>query len=285
MLSSLPILWLVAMPLGNPGDLSPRAREALSRADAVLAEDTRRAGLLCRRCDVEVRRFISFHEHNEEKRAPELVARLRAGACLALISDAGMPIIADPGYRLVRLCRGAGIPVSVIPGPSALTTALAGSGIAPLPFSFLGFLPRDAAGRKRLFSLFARTPGSLLFFERKDRLAASLADAHALLGERELCIARELTKTHEEFILTRLSDFTKASAGLLGELTVVIGPALEKQRDLEAEAWAVLLEEQDRGGRPREIARRAQGRLQGWTGSELYALLTRDEGESRDRKP
>jgi len=266
------------MPLGNPGDLSPRAREVLSRADAVLAEDTRRAGLVCRRCEVEVRRFISFHEHNEAKRAPDLVARLREGARFALISDAGMPIVADPGYRLVRLCREAGIPVSVIPGPSAPVTALAGSGIAPLPFTFFGFLPRDAAGRKRIFSVFARTPGSLVFFERKDRLAVSLADAYVLLGERELCIARELTKTHEEFIVSRLSDFEKVSAGLLGEVTVVIGPTLETHRSSETETRAVLLEEQERGGRPREIARRAQGRLHGWTGSELYALLTRDDG-------
>ena len=271
------MLRLVAMPLGNPGDLSPRARETLSCADAVLAEDTRRAGLLCRRCDVKVRRFISFHEHNEEKRGPELVARLRQGARLALISDAGMPIIADPGYRLVRMCREAGIPVSVIPGPSAPLTALAGSGIAPLPYTFLGFLPRDRAGRHRLFSAFTHTPGSLVFFERKDRLAASLADAHALLGRRELCIARELTKTHEEFIVARLADFSQVSADLLGEITVVIGPALETRRNSEPEARAVLREEQERGGRPREMARRAQGRLHGWTGRELYALLTRND--------
>jgi len=276
MLSRSPILWLVAMPLGNPGDLSPRAREILSRADAVLAEDTRRAGIVCRRCDVAIRRFVGFHEHNEEERGSEIVAWLREGARLALISDAGMPTVADPGYRLTRRCREAGIPVSVIPGPSAPVTALAGSGIAPLPFTFFGFLPRAASGRKKLFSTFVRIPGSVVFFERKDRLAASLADAYALLGERELCIARELTKTHEEFILARLSDFEKASSGLLGELTVVIGPALETCKVPETEARMVLREEQERGGRPREIARRAQQRLHGWTGGELYALLTRE---------
>jgi len=275
MLSTSPILWLVAMPLGNPGDLSPRAREVLSSADAVLAEDTRRAGLVCRRCAVAVRRFVGFHERNEEKRGSEIAAWLREGARLALISDAGMPIISDPGYRLVRLCREAGIPVSVIPGPSAPLTALAGSGIPPLPFTFLGFLPRSATGRKKLFAAFARTPGSLVFFERKDRLASSLADAHAVLGQRELCIARELTKTHEEFITSYLSDFEKVSTGLLGELTVVLGPALEICKDPEVKAWAVLREEQERGGRPKEIARRAQERLYGWTGSELYALLAR----------
>ncbi|MCL1984986.1 MAG: SAM-dependent methyltransferase, partial [Betaproteobacteria bacterium] len=196
-------------------------------------------------------------------------------AHLALISDAGMPIVADPGYRLVRSCREAGISVSVIPGPSAPITALAGSGIAPLPFTFLGFLPRDAARRKKIFSAFAHTPGCLVFFERKDRLAASLADAYALLGQRELCIARELTKTHEEFILTRLSDFKNASANLLGELTIVIGPVLAPCKGSEMEARAMLREEETRGGRPREIVRRAQSRLRGWTGSELYVLLTR----------
>jgi len=262
------------MPLGNPGDLSPRAREVLSHVDAVLAEDTRRAGLVCGRCGLAVRRFVSFHEHNEKKRVPEIVAWLRKGARLALIADAGMPIVADPGYRLVRSCREAGIPVSVIPGPSAPITALAGSGIAPLPATFLGFLPRDAAGRKKLFSAFVRTPGSLVFFERKDRLAASLADAFTLLGQRQLCIARELTKTHEEFIVSWLSDYEKSSADLLGEITVVIGPALEVCKDPELKARAVLQAEQERGGRPREIARRAQGRLYGWTCSELYALLT-----------
>ena len=276
MLSNSPILWLVAMPLGNPGDLSPRAREVLSCVDAVLAEDTRRAGQVCRRCDVDVRRFISFYEHNEEERSQEILTWLREGARLALISDAGMPIVADPGYRLVRLCRESGIPVSVIPGPSAPVTALAGSGIAPLPFTFLGFLPRDAMRRKRLFSAFARTPGSLVFFERRDRLAASLADAYALLGQRELCIARELTKTHEEFIILPLSDFEKASVGLLGELTVVIGPAWKTYKDSETEARMVLRKEQERGGRPRTIVRRAQRRLHGWTGSELYGLLTRE---------
>lgn len=263
------------MPLGNPDDLSPRARAVLSEVDAVLAEDTRRAGLACRRCGVTVRRFVSFHEHNEREREAEAMAWLRDGARLALVSDAGMPVIADPGYRLVRLCRETGLPVSVVPGPSAPVSALAGSGIAPLPYSFLGFLPRDAAGRKKLFAGFSGSPGSLVFFERKDRLARSLAEAYALLGERDLCIARELTKTHEEFILTRLSAHEAASAGLLGEITVVIGPASEKERSSEKEASAVLREEETGGGRPREIVRRAQERLRGWSGSELYTLLRR----------
>ena len=144
-----------------------------------------------------------------------------------------------------------------------------------LPFTFLGFLPRDGAGRKKIFETFAHLPGSLVFFERKDRLPRSLDDAYALLGERELCIARELTKTHEEFIITSLAEHRHYSSGCLGEITVVIGPCQEVCKSLEAEALAVLREEQALGGRPREIVRRAQERLTGWPGSELYALLLR----------
>jgi 16S rRNA (cytidine1402-2'-O)-methyltransferase len=263
------------MPLGNPGDLGLRAREVLAEADGVLAEDTRRAGAACRRCGVAVRRFVSFHEHNEEERGFAVLARLREGERLALISDAGLPVIADPGFRLVRLCREAGLPVSVIPGPCAPVTALAGSGIAPLPFTFLGFLPRDEADRKRLFTAFARSPGSLIFFERKDRLAGSLGIAYELLGERELCIARELTKPHEEFRLGRLSGYVPLSSGLLGEITVVLGPEAEARKSSAEEALAVLREELVQGEKPGRTARRAQNRLRGWSGSELYALLVR----------
>jgi 16S rRNA (cytidine1402-2'-O)-methyltransferase len=269
------MLWVVAMPLGNPGDLGLRAREILAGSDGVLAEDTRRAGAACRRCGVAVRRFISFHEHNEEERGFAVLDRLRKGARLALISDAGLPVIGDPGFRLVRLCREAGLPVSVIPGPCAPVTALAGSGIAPLPFTFFGFLPRDEAGRKRLFAAFAHSPGSLIFFERKDRLAGSLGIAYELLGERELCVARELTKKHEEFRLSRLSGHAGFSSGLLGEITVILGPAEDARRNSVEEALAVLREERDRGEKPKRTARRAQERLRGWSGSELYALLMR----------
>ena len=133
-----PKLWVVATPLGNPGDLSPRAREVLEGADMVLAEDTRRAGLLCQRCGVKAKRFMSFHDHNEESKLDEVLGLLNGGRTLALISDAGLPLVADPGYRLVRACRAAGIPVSVVPGPSAPVTALAGSGIAPQLFDESG---------------------------------------------------------------------------------------------------------------------------------------------------
>ena len=162
MLSTSPApghLWIVATPLGNPGDLSPRAREVLAGADLILAEDTRRAGLLCSQCNIPARRFLSFHDHNESERQEEVLRLLRQGQNLALVSDAGTPLLADPGYRLVRACRAEGLPVSPVPGPSAPVTALSAAGIPPLPYTFLGFLPRDAAGRRATLSAFARTPG------------------------------------------------------------------------------------------------------------------------------
>lgn len=276
--STSPNLWIVATPLGNPGDLSPRAREILESVDVVLAEDTRRAGLLCRRCGLAVRRFLSCHDHNETSRLPEILRLLRTGQTAALVSDAGTPLMADPGYRLVRACRQAGLRVSMAPGPCAPVAALSASGIAPQPFTFLGFPPRDESGQKKLFAAFAAVPTTLVFFERKDRLAGTLATACAVLGPRELCVARELTKPYEEFILTRLEQHATLSRELPGEITVIIGPPEMSPRTPQETLLALLHEEAAPGGKPREVARRVQARVTGWTGKEIYALLqTREE--------
>ena len=265
MLSTSPApghLWIVATPLGNPGDLSPRAREVLAGADLILAEDTRRAGLLCSQCNIPARRFLSFHDHNESERQEEVLRLLRQGQNLALVSDAGTPLLADPGYRLVRACRAEGLPVSPVPGPSAPVTALSAAGIPPLPYTFLGFLPRDAAGRRATLSAFARTPGSLIFFERP----------------RAVAVCRELTKTHEEFILGRLEKWQELPEELLGEITVIIGPPEQKERADEAEARRALeavMVAADERLKPKEVARRAQEMAPGWSAKELYELLTR----------
>lgn len=271
--STSPRLWVVATPLGNPGDLSPRAREVLAAADVVLAEDTRRTGLLFQKCGVTARRFMSFHDHNEEARAPEVLALLQGGATAALVSDAGMPLFSDPGYRLVRACRDNGVSVSVVPGPSAPLTALAASGIAPLPFTFLGFPPRRRKEQERFFAAFATVHTTLVFFERKDRLAETLAAAHAVLGPRELCVARELTKTHEEFIYGRLEDHALIPGDLLGEITVVLGPPAEETVTPRERVLAIAAEEAAEGGRPKDVARRVQERATGWTVKDIYQLL------------
>lgn len=272
--STSPRLWIVATPLGNPGDLSPRAREALETADLVLAEDTRRAAALFRRHGLAPRRFLSFYEQNEEDRREEVLAALRAGARVALISDAGTPLVADPGYRLVRACRREGLTVSPVPGPSAPVAALSAAGLPPLPFTFLGFLPRDAGGRRALFTAYAAVPGSLVFFERKDRLAESLALAAGILGPRELAICRELTKTHEEFRLGRLEKAGELAQDLLGEITVIIGPPEgTPARAGREEAESCLRTLLASGLKPREAAREAHSRLPGWSAKELYALI------------
>jgi 16S rRNA (cytidine1402-2'-O)-methyltransferase len=271
---------VVATPLGNPGDFSPRAREILAGADVILAEDTRRAARLCAAHGIPTRRLLSFFEHNEEKRTEEALRLLKEGRSLALVSDAGTPLLADPGYRLVRACRKEGIAVSPLPGPSAPAAALSAAGIPPLPYTFLGFLPRDAAGRKAVFTAFAATPGALVFFERRDRLRASLAAAHKILGPRELAICRELTKTHEEFILTRLERTAELPEELPGELTIVIGPPERTERLSERELRR-LISAVPAGKRhdlkPRELARRLQDAARGWSVKEIYALMAEEK--------
>lgn len=265
-------LWIVATPLGNPGDLSLRAKSVLESVDIVLAEDTRRAGLLCQHCNITVKKFISFHEHNEEKKLISLISMLSNGKTLALISDAGMPIISDPGYCLVNACRKASIPISVVPGPSAPITALVGSGIVPHPFTFLGFLPRDKVEQEKIFSSFISLPHTLIFFERKNRLFNTLDNAYIIFGSREVCIARELTKIHEEFLFFTLGEQITIT-NLLGELTVIIGPPKQKYTTEYANLHKIITEEKEHGGTVREVAKRVQTRTIGWTTKQIYSMI------------
>ena len=269
-------LFIVATPIGNREDFSPRARRIVGGCDLVLAEDTRRLLALARELDLHVKRVMSFHDHNEEEKEPEVLALLKGGASVALVSDAGTPLVADPGFRLVRSCRKAGIAVHPIPGPSAPVTALSAAGIAPLPYTFLGFLPRDRAGRVRLFSSFATVPTTLVFFERKDRLEASLADAHEILGAREVAVCRELTKIHEEFCFFRLGATKEYPRDLLGEVTVILGPALERQVTPEKEVLA-LVRERAREAKPRQAAKMVQELVQGWSAKDIYDLLLKEK--------
>ena len=266
-------LWIVATPLGNPGDLSPRARDVLSRAHRVLAEDTRRTGRLLAECGVETNGFFSLHDHNEEERIPGIIALLREGHNLALVSDAGTPLLSDPGFRLVRACRNEGLAVSPVPGPSAPAAALSACGIPPLPYAFLGFPPRKQGEREAFFAPYRDLPLTLVFFERKDRLRETLAQAARLLGPREGCIARELTKPFEELILFRLEEYTTAPEDLLGEITVVLGPPLGNGRDGEERVRAAIAEENAKGGKAKEVAARVQTLVRGWSRKEIYALM------------
>ena len=246
----------------------------MATADGILAEDTRRAGQLFARCGIATEApFTSLHEHSEQGRLAQVISWLKESKTLALVSDAGTPLLSDPGYLLVRACRKEGIPVRPIPGPSAAITALCASGLPPQPFAFLGFPPRKSADRERFFAPYASVPATLVFFERKDRLRETLASAHAVLGEREGCLARELTKIYEEFIHFSLSGHASLPADLLGEITVVLGPPLGGVRSARAEVVAALGQALQGGGRPKDVAKLVHENVTGWSVKEIYALM------------
>jgi 16S rRNA (cytidine1402-2'-O)-methyltransferase len=277
-------LWTVAVPLGNDQDLSPRAAAVLGRAGLVLAEDTRRAGLLLSRLGIAAQGFLSLHDHNEEARIERVLALLDSGAEVALVSDAGTPLLSDPGFRLARACRAAGHRVAPVPGPSAITAALSAAGLPPQPFTFLGFLPRKAGEARGLLEKFGRLGCTLVLFERKDRVRKTLEAAAAVLGPREFCLARELTKDHEEFIVGRLDELDGLEFTELGEFTVVLGPAEVPAAASEEELAAALREEAAAGGKPREVVRRVLSRVTGWSSKAVYARLEALASPRRERR-
>lgn len=219
-----PGLYVVATPLGNLQDLSPRALEVLRSVALIAAEDTRHSQILCRQWGIQTP-LTSLHDHNERDRLDGLLARLRAQDAIALISDAGTPLISDPGYLLVRGARAASVPVYAVAGPSAVIAALSVAGIPCDRFVFEGFPPAQAAARRAFFETLASEPRTLVFYESPHRLAASLADLSAAFGaQREAAWVRELTKRFEEGVLSTLGDLAaRASAGTpKGECVLVV---------------------------------------------------------------
>ena len=217
-----------------------------------------------------------YNNTNIKAHKEKYYERFGDGKNLALVSDAGMPVLADPGFVLVRACRDAGLPVTVLPGACAPVTALAGSGIPPQPFVFFGFLPRKRADQEAVLAPYARIPATLVFFERRDRLADTLDNALRLLGPREGCVARELTKTHEEYIRFHLDEggaYKAVLTDLLGEATIILGPPEILTKSSREEVEQRIAEEIPRGGTPRELARRVQARTHGWTSGEIYSML------------
>ncbi|MBE3590554.1 MAG: 16S rRNA (cytidine(1402)-2'-O)-methyltransferase [Firmicutes bacterium] len=218
---------LVATPIGHLGDITARALEALRQADAVYAEDTRHTLKLFRHYGIE-RPLFSCHEHNEAARAPEVVARVRAGETVALVSDAGTPAVSDPGRRIVAAVVEAGLPVTICPGPSAALAALAVSGFPPVPFAFLGFPPRKAAERQALLRAWRERGATLVLFESPLRLAGLFEDVAAVFGgDHPVVVARELTKVHEEILRGAAAELSARfrAAPARGECTVVVAPA------------------------------------------------------------
>jgi 16S rRNA (cytidine1402-2'-O)-methyltransferase len=259
-------------PIGNLEDVTLRVLGALRDADVVACEDTRHTRVLLDRHGISAR-LVSLHEHNERERARELLARIRGGEVVALVSDAGTPLVSDPGFALVRECIAAGVALEVLPGPSAVLTALVASGLPTESWRFAGFLPRKAAERERLLE---RAGETLVAFESPRRLAATLAQLAALDPERPLAVCRELTKIHEEVrrgSAAELAEHYRENPAR-GEVVVVIGAAA-RSGAIRPEVLSAARELVDAGVRVRTAAA-VVGKLSGVGVNELYRELTRE---------
>jgi 16S rRNA (cytidine1402-2'-O)-methyltransferase len=237
-----PGLYVVATPIGNLRDITLRALEILAAADVVACEDTRVTRKLLDHYAIAAP-LTPYHDHNAAQARPKLLARLAAGARVALVSDAGTPLVSDPGYKLVRAAHAAGHAVSPAPGASAVLAALAVAGLPTDAFHFTGFLPAKAQARRRRISALARLPATLVLFETGPRVAGALGDLAALLGHRDAAVCREMTKLHEEVrrgSLTALAESYAAAPEPRGEMVLVIGPADEAAQPSPAETEALL---------------------------------------------
>lgn len=272
-------LVLAATPLGEVGDASRRLVEALAAADIVAAEDTRRARQLAAALGVQIAgRVVSFYDHVEQAKIPGLVQEVAGGATVLLVTDAGMPSVSDPGYRLTAACVAAGLRVTCLPGPSAVTTALALSGLPVERFCFDGFAPRKAGARRQWLAALVREPRACVFFEAPHRLADCLADAARVLGPaRRAAVCRELTKTYEEVkrgTLAELADW--AAGGVRGEVTVVVEGATP---DPPAPVELVgEVEEEMEGGLRLKDACAAVAERHGVSKRELYEAVLAGRG-------
>jgi 16S rRNA (cytidine1402-2'-O)-methyltransferase len=269
----MPTLYLVGTPIGNLEDITLRALRTLREVTLIAAEDTRTTGRLLKHFQIATP-MLSYHEHNEAERTAQILAHLAQGD-VALVSDAGMPGLSDPGYRLVAAAAAAGVTVSPIPGPTAAITALVSSGLPTDQFLFLGFLPRQRAARRSALAAVAKSPYTLLLYEAPHRLLSLLEDLLAVCGDRPIAVGRELTKLHEEIWRGPVSEAIRhfEQGKVRGELTLVISPAEAG----DAEPWSeadvrMALREQLAQGASRSAAAAFVAARAGWRKRDVYAL-------------
>ena len=279
-------LFLVATPVGNLEDITLRALRVLQEADLIACEDTRQTRKLLDRHSIHSP-LISYHEHNERERSMELIDRLEQGTNVALVSDAGTPLVSDPGRDLVRLCIERHIPVVPIPGPSAFVAALAASGLSVDEFLFIGFLPPRAGERRRRLHALASERRTIVLYEAPHRLAQTLADALELLGDRDVVLARELTKIHEEFVRCRLSDLATKyrSQAPRGEITLLIAAPTQglPQPDASRVTLAERVRSLERQGLDRKSALKQAARERGLPKRDAYRQLLLEEDVTATR--
>lgn len=271
-------LFIVATPLGNMEDITLRAIRVLKEVSVVACEDTRRTVKLLNRYEIRTPLSI-FHEYNKARAGAVMLRRLRDGDSVALVSDAGTPAISDPGYELVREAIAAGIRIEVVPGPSALIASLVVSGLPTDHFAFEGFLPNRREKRRKAMQALAGETRTMIFYESPQRVAAFLAEAAEIFGDRRACVVRELTKVHEEILRGTLPELAAEVAGresVLGEITVVVGGASKTVELSVEEIVRGALE--DASGSSRDLAREIAERT-GLSRKEVYAEILRQRGK------
>lgn len=278
-------LYIVGTPIGNLEDITFRALRVLKLVDLIACEDTRRTQKLLNYYGIRTR-TTSYHEHNEMTRAPELIIELEQGSDIALVSDAGMPVISDPGYRLVKLAVRHNVPVVPIPGASAFVAALAASGLPVDKFRFLGFLPSKASQRRKALQEIKTAGKTLVFYEAPHRVSEMLADARKILGDRPVVLAREVTKVHEEFLRGTASEVleTLKKKRVKGEITVLVGAADTPEQETSSPAKPISAEMQELlegQGLDERAALKAVARARGIPRSEAYRQWQAEKGSGR----
>jgi len=277
-------LYLVATPIGNLADITHRALQVLSDVDLIACEDTRHTHKLLNHYGISTK-TISYHEHNEQQRAAELIDRLKQGTNIAVVSDAGTPSISDPGFRLVRAAIENEIVVVPVPGPSALITALIAAGLPTDEFFFAGFLPSRTGARRIRLTELQSIPGTLIFYEAPHRLAATLADAYEILGEREAVVARELTKLHEEIrrgLLSKLAADYMEKTDIRGEIVVLIDRHVLDLPMNQATSVSTLVDQFERDGLDHRTALKKAARELGLSRAEAYRKLLSERSAGSD---
>ncbi len=282
-------LYVVSTPIGNLEDITHRAVRILGEVDLIACEDTRHTRKLLERYGIKTR-TISYHEHNEQERSRELVDLLAGGTNLAIVSDAGTPGISDPGFRLVRLAIAKQLPVVPVPGPNALITALVASGLPTDEFFFGGFLPARSGARQARLNELRSIPGTLIFYEAPNRLAAALSDAHEILGERQAVVARELTKLHEEIGRGRLSELATRFSSVesaRGEIVLIIDRKVIEGEPRESNpntSIGILIETLEKSGLDHRAALKKAARELGLSRAEAYRRLVAERSRSEEQK-
>lgn len=275
-------LILCATPIGNLEDVTLRSLRVLREADVVACEDTRRIRKLLAHHGVQAKKLAVYNEANERRRSPELVEKMTAGATLVLVTDAGMPGLSDPGYRLVRASVDAGVTVEIVPGPTAAISALAVSGLPPARFVFEGFLPRRSGERRRRIEELREEQRTLVFYESPHRIEDTLADMSEILGDRPAALARELTKLHEEVRRGTLPELLDGARSVppRGEIVLVVGGALRRNREVVPAELATAARELMSGGMERRAAMQQVAREAGVSKREVFDALV-EPGDQR----